>query len=256
MSWPLKFLSATRLVPAGRWVLSRLRRGKPHPPVGSVRFGSFRRLSPLSRQFGYDRGQPVDRYYIERFLADHSSDIRGRVLEIADRSYTRMFGGDRVTRSDVLHARDHDEEVTIVGDLSVGDTIPAAAFDCVIVTQTLQVIYDVPAAIATLHRILKPGGVVLATVPGISPISRYDMDRWGYYWSFTTASAERLFAAAFSAQNVMVQAHGNVLASAAFLYGLASQELRREELDHHDPDYQLLIAVRAEKPPVTAAEPS
>jgi hypothetical protein len=95
---------------------------------------------------------------------------------------------------------------------------------------------------------LKPGGVVLVTVPGISKISRYDMDRWGYYWSFTTKSVRRLFEVAFPVENIRVNAYGNVLASVAFLHGIASEELKKKELDFFDPDYELLITIIAEKP--------
>jgi hypothetical protein len=244
---PFRVLRGSPVAYAGRWLLAKARGEAYRPPVGGVRFGSLRRLEPLSRDFGYDRGQPIDRYYIERFLAAHSAHIRGRVLEIADNHYTRTFGAERVTGSDVLHVSERARGVTIVGDLAQGDSLPGSAFDCVILTQTLQVIYDLPGAIATLHRILRPGGVVLATVPGISPVSSYDMERWGYFWAFTTQSAARLFETRFSAENVSVEAHGNVLVAASFLYGLASQELRAPELDHHDPDYQLLITVRATK---------
>src|SRR6202035_2497766 len=55
---------------------------KRHPPVGWVRFGSLRRLQPVSRKFGYDRGTPISRYYIETFLKARKNDIRGRVVEI------------------------------------------------------------------------------------------------------------------------------------------------------------------------------
>jgi len=106
----------------------------------------------------------------------------------------------------------------------------------------------VHAAIETVYRILKPGGVLLATFPGISPISRYDADRWGHYWGFTTHSAQRLFQAVFPAVNVEVEAHGNVLAAIGLLHGLASQELRCAELDHRDPDYEVVITVKALKP--------
>jgi SAM-dependent methyltransferase len=215
------------------------------PPVGWARLGSLRRTKPISPSWGTERGQPVDRYYIEGFLAANAGDIRGRVLEIGDNSYTRAFGKDRVTRSDVLHVVEDRPQVTIIGDLTNADHIPAETFDCIILTQTLQAIFDVAAAIRTVHRILKPDGVLLATIPGISQISRYDMDRWGYYWSFTSRSAEELFAAAFPRDRVQVETHGNVLAAVAFLHGLASTELRRAELDYRDPDYQLLITVRA-----------
>ena len=217
------------------------------PPIGRVRFGSLRRLRPISPEWGMDRGKPIDRYYVERFLAQNAADIQGRVLEIGDNSYTRAYGGERVTRSDVLHVAEDRPQVTIIGDLTTADHIPSDSFDCIILTQTLQAIYDVPAAIATVQRILKPRGSVLATVAGISKISRYDMDRWGYYWSFTTASARRLFEEAFPPPNVQVKAHGNVLASIAFLHGLAVKELRARELDAVDPDFEMLITIRAVK---------
>ncbi len=218
------------------------------PAVGRVRLGDLRRLKPISAHWGTERGRPIDRYYIERFLAEHAADIRGRVLEIGEDRYTRAFGGRKVTCRDVLHVARSGPPVTIRGDLTQADTVPANTFDCIILTQTLQAIYDVPAAIRTVYQALRPGGVVLATIPGISKISRYDMDRWGYFWSFTSASARRLFEAAFPSGYVQVNAHGNVLAAAAFLYGLATQELKAAELDFVDPDYELLIAVRASKP--------
>jgi SAM-dependent methyltransferase len=218
------------------------------PPVGWARLGSLRRTTPISTCWGMERGEPVDRYYIERFLAANAADIRGRVLEIGDNTYTRAFGKDQVSQSDVLHVVEDRPQVTIIGDLTNADHIPAATFDCIILTQTLQAIFDVAAVIRTVHRILKPGGVLLVTIPGISQISRYDMDRWGYYWSFTTRSAEELFAAVFPRDRLQVETHGNVLAAVAFLHGLASQELRRKELDYRDPDYQLLITVRATRP--------
>ena len=216
------------------------------PPVGWVRFGSLRRVTPISRSFGYDRGTPIDRYYIERFLARQAADIRGRVLEIGDRSYTRRFGADRVTTSDVLHVASGNSQATIIGDLANAHDIPSDSFDCIIVTQTLHLIFEVQTAIETIHRILKPGGVVLATVPGISQISR---DEWRHcwYWSFTTLSAARMFAQVFQPSSIAVEAHGNVLAASAFLFGLAAREIREAELEARDPQYELLITVRAVK---------
>ncbi len=211
-----------------------------------VDFGSLRRLEPVSRHYGFDRGQPVDRHYIERFLARHAEDIRGRVLEIGDDAYTRRFGGEAVSRRDVLHVRPGHPQATFVDDLARGATLPSDAFDCIVLTQTLQLVYDLGAAVRTLHRILAPGGVVLATVPGITQQSA---DEWNstWYWSFTTLSARRLFAEAFTAHEIEVVAHGNVLAAIAFLEGLIATDLTAEELAHSDPLYELLITVRARK---------
>jgi hypothetical protein len=235
-----------------QWVLyTKYSRGsKVWPPVGWVRFGSLRRVTPIDGYFGLDRGLPVDRYYIEKFLHRHAQDIQGHVLELSDATYTRQFGGERVTQSDVLHSPigKIGPQVTIVADLTCADQIPSATFDCIILTQTLLFIYDLRAAIETLYRILKPGGILLVTVPGISQIARKDMETWGEYWRFTKQSARRLFEEVFPAPSVAVEVYGNVLAAAAFLYGLAVQDLRQKELDYCDPDYEVIITVRAVKP--------
>ena len=200
---------------------------------------------PVSRTFGFDRGKPVDRWYIERFLAEHAGDVRGRVLEVAERTYTEWYGGGDVTGSDVLYAAEGNATATVVGDLTTGDGIPQAAYDCFICTQTLQFVYDVHAAVAGTRSLLAPDGVLLATVPGISQISREDMRDWGDWWRFTARSVERIFAAAYGAANVEVEQYGNVEAAAAFLYGLAAEDLGPGALKAVDPDFHLLITVRA-----------
>lgn len=233
----------------GRRQADRLARGAARfaRTLVPVRFGSLRRLSPVSRTFGYDRGQPIDRYYIERFLGDNADVVKGRVLEIGSNAYTRRFGGARVSRADVLNIEPGHPQTTIVGDLASADHIPSGGFDCLLITQTLHLIYDLPAAVATLHRILAPGGTLLTTFPGISPLSS---DRWAetWYWALTPLSAVRLFGDVFGPDNVQVTAHGNVLTSVAFLEGLAARELRREELDVHDPQFPMLITVTATRP--------
>lgn len=239
-----------RILPGA--IVQKLIRHTRRPAVGKVDLGDLGRVKPLSQNWGYDRGKPIDRYYIERFLAGHSDDVRGRVLEIGSNDYTLRFGGDRVARSDVLHVAENAPNVTLIDDLAKGEKIPSQAFDCAIVTQTLQFIYDVPAALKTLHRILRPGGVALVTFPGVSKISGDDMARWGHYWAFTSRSAQRLFEDVFPAENLDIRSDGNVLTAIAFLHGLAAEELSAEQLDYRDPDYQVLISVRAEKPRASA----
>ena len=218
------------------------------PAPGAVDFGSLRRIDPVSRVFGFDRGQCIDRFYIDRFLARHAGDVRGRVLEVAEDTYTKRFGGDRVTRSDVLHVTTGNRMATIVADLSDPGTLPPQGFDCVILTQTLQHIFDPRAAIRTIRRILAPGGVLLATAPGISQISRYDAERWGDYWRFTPQSMTRLWHEVFDPSEVAVEAYGNVFAASAFLHGLSVEDVEVAELEPRDADYPTLITVRAEVP--------
>lgn len=215
------------------------------PPVGDVDLGDLGRLTPISEEWGFDRGTPIDRHYIEEFLSVHADDIAGDVLEVDAPTYTRRFGGRGVRRSEVLHVEDDRPGVTMVGDLTRPDDFEPEQFDCVIFTQTLQFIPHPDAAIRTVHRVLRPGGVVLATFPGISKISREDMDRWGCHYSFTSLSAATLFGEVFGPDAVTVEAAGNVLAASAFLYGLAAADLAASDLAHRDPDYELLVRVRA-----------
>lgn len=210
-----------------------------------IAMGDLRSLQPPGRMMGFDRGLPVCRWYIERFLAANSATIGGTVLEVADAAYTKRFGGARVTTSDVLHAEAGNPEATIVGDLATGDGIPAERYDAIILTQVLQCIVDVPAAVRTVHRSLKRGGTALVTIPGIAPISRYDADRWGDYWRFTDQAAHKLFDPVFGASNVLVQAFGNHIVAHAYVAGMAAQELRDDELSAFDPDYPIVITVVA-----------
>lgn len=213
----------------------------------SVSFGDLTRVQPVSSLMACDRGTPIDRHYIELFLAEHAELIRGDVLEVASNAYSKQFGKGEVRSFGVLHATPGNRHATIVGDLTEPSTLPENAVDCFICTQTFNFIFEVQKALLGAHRLLKPGGVLLATVSGISQISRYDMDRWGDYWRFTTASARRLFEPLFEG-GVEITAHGNVLAATAFLQGVAVEDLPDPTLlDRHDPDYQLLITIVARK---------
>jgi SAM-dependent methyltransferase len=217
-------------------------RGGSAPRVGSFRFGDFASVAPACADFGYTRGLPIDRYYVEAFLAGRSPDIRGRALEIGDASYCRRFG--EVAHQDVLHVDAGAPEATITGDLSQTGVLPLGVYDCMVITQTLHLIYDMPAAIREMHRALKPGGVLLLTSPGISRIDRGDWKNT-WYWSLTEASIRRLFFEAFGDENCDVGVHGNVYAATCFLQGLALDEVDRKKLDVLDPSFPLILTVRA-----------
>lgn len=212
---------------------------------GTVKWGSLRRTAPFSRDWGYDRGTPIDRVYIEQFLASHADDVRGACVEVMNSAYTDRFGGARVTHKDVLDIDPANTLGTIVADLGEPDSLPVQRFDCIIFTQTLHLIPDMRIALANVWRALAPGGALLLTVPALG---RHDI-RKGFHhdrWRVTRTGLEWLLGGLPNAR-VDTTTYGNVLSCTAFLYGLAAEELHPEELQITDPEFPLIVAVRAHK---------
>ena len=236
MDWHMASNYAEQYLPIGmrRW----LRR-----TLFPAWMGSLRRGQPVSNNWGFDRGRPVDRYYIESFLESHRSDIRGRVLEIMNSDYTMQFGS-AVEAAEVLDVDPANKKATLIADLSAGHSIPSDSFDCFILNQTLQLIYDVKSAIDHSYRILRPGGVLLVTVPALSRLAGQGFTD---YWRFTPTSCARLFGEVFGEEHVSVSVFGNVLSAVAFLEGMACEEFSKHELDQVDERYPLLLAIRAVK---------
>lgn len=201
--------------------------------------------APLSENWGSERGTPIDRYYIERFLEEHRADITGVCLELNDRGYTERFGHG-ITRSEILDIRPENEQATIHGDLRRLDAVADETFDCIVLTQVLHFVDDLDAAVAECHRILKPGGVVLATMP--STVARLATN-YEDYWRFTPLSARYLFEKRFPPESITVGAYGNIVSGLAFWLGKAQEELSRDERDFSDGRHLVTVAVRAVKPP-------
>jgi SAM-dependent methyltransferase len=228
--------------------LLRWLRGRAGRAIRPARWHDLRRIEPHARHYGAHRGTPVDRIYIAEFLAQCGDDIRGTVLEVASGDYARRFGDGRVERCEVVSLTP-DVGVTIVGDLTSPSLLGTARFDCIILTQTLQFIYDTRAVLDSCYAALKPGGVLLVTVPGISQSeASTPLDD---FWRYTSLSLDRLLTERFSAGQVTVQSYGNVLSAVSLLHGIAAEELAAEELAHFDRDYELIVAGRAVKTGLT-----
>src|SRR4051794_10245635 len=226
------------LKPPARWVIR-------HIPGRRVRWGAFRRSRPFSDWYGWDRGLPVDRFYIERFLASAREDIHGDVLEVRDAGYTLRFGGERVGRAHVVDIDAGNPSATFVADLCERGSLGSARFDCVILTQTLHLVPDHEAAIDNVWRALRPGGTLLVTVPCLSRIDHADPD--GDLWRFTPRGLEMRLRERCAEGDVAVEGHGNVLAGVAFWAGLAVEEVRPSQLTEDDPFFPIVGCARVGK---------
>ena len=225
---------------AARAVLTRILK----PKSGYFLFKIPKRnLQPLSRKYGFDRGQPIDRFYIEKFLKENESVIKGACLEIHDNDYTVRFGKNKVIKSDILDIDQNNKQATIYGDLRNLQNIQKNTYDCLIITQTLGMIDDYEAAVREIHRILKPDGCLLLTVSATAPI----LDPEKSFWRFTQASINYIFGKYFKKNKMQTKSYGNVLAGQAFWVGLAVEDMEKSELEFNDPLYPLIIALRAYK---------
>ena len=201
----------------------------------------LRDIRPVSSVFGFDRGTPIDRWYIDQFLYEQTRQILdvSQTLEVAEKSYSEKFFPGAV--HDILNYENGQ-------DLTDINTLISDQYDVFIATQVFNFIFDVRKAIAGAHFLLKKGGVLLATVAGnVSPVSKYDMDRWGDYWRFTDLSIKRLMEETFG-ESVSVFSYGNAATATAFVQGLAVEDLEdRDVLKVQDPIYSVCIGIVARK---------
>lgn len=210
--------------------------------ISPEKYLKSRSLKPLSSKYGFDRGMPVDRYFIESFIAKHAAVIGGNCLEIVDPYYIHKYGGQKVTRADVLDIIPR-KTTTIHGDLRNVPVILDNTYDCVIITQTYNVIDDFYAAIGESKRILKPGGVLLVTLPTLSPCWNLKIN----LWRFTADSAKYVFEKFFEREKLEVEALGNKDAAMGFWQGYALEDLPSSVVAKRDENFPLIIGIKATK---------
>ena len=202
-----------------------------------------RTLKPISTKYGFDRGTPIDRYWIEDFLYKNRNHIQGHCLEITDDHYVSKFGGN-VTKVDVLDIDKNNKLANIYGDLrNLKDVIPNNTYDCTILTHVLGLIDEYENVIKETYRILKPGGVMLFTSSTFSPV----YDEAVNYWRFTPASIGYIFGKYFKEKNIHIKSYGNVLAGQAFWVGMAQEDLTKRELEYNDSRFPCIVTARIKK---------
>ncbi len=234
-------------------MLGALRQRAPRPLKTAARrllveprWGQLRRTKPFDDNYGIGRGFPIDRVYLEQFVAEYADDVRGEVLEVKDSRYTEAFGGDKVTGKHVVDIDPDNPRTTIVADLSEPGSLPSDRFDCVIVTQTLQYIPDAWAAVANCWQSLAPGGALLVSFPFLTRVEPF-LGPEGDFWRVTQGGLGELLRRSCPGAEIDVRGYGNVLVAVAYLMGMARQDLREREIDFHDSGFDIVVCGRARK---------
>ncbi len=200
------------------------------------------RVTPMNDSFGYRRGTPIDRYYIQNAIKEYSKEIKGSVLEVGGNDYTMLYSNTSLKDSHILNYTHMDGNNVIVGDLTKHDSLKEQKFDTFICTQTLNFIYDFESAISTSYELLNNGGYFIGTVASVSNISKYDNDRWGDYWRFTEKGIKKALDNS-QFQVIDLSGFGNVLAAKSMFDGCVIEDFKNLQLlDHVDPAYPVIIS--------------
>ena len=210
------------------------------------RWGNLRRREPFSARAGFDRGTPVDRFYLDRFLERYAGEVRGRVLEVRDARYTTRFGGSDVDESVILDINATNPSATLVADIGERNSLPAASFDCILLTQVLQLVPDVDVALANVAQALRAGGTALIAVETITGAALHEgVDD---LWRWTPAGLSVALARGAPGLDATVEGFGTLTAAIAFLHGLAAEELGDRDLWPTDARYVIVTCARLHKP--------
>lgn len=200
---------------------------------------------PVGKHWGADRGGSIVRYYIDKFFDNHKEYIKGHTLEIGDDEYTTKYGANTIPHILCYDIEANPEKNEFRGNLETGEGIHENYFDTIILTQVLDFIFDIKSAVEVIKKSLKVGGKILVTSCGLSPVGRHEMERYGHYWNFTTASMKKLFESeGFTCD---VESFGNSLSATAFLQGMSYREIDKLSLDYHDEDFQVVVAALVER---------
>ena len=210
---------------------------------GLPRWGNLRRTTPFSATYGFERGTPIDRYYLDQFLSAHRDRITGDVLEVQTSGYTVRFGGG-VTRADTFDIVPLFHPTYLCDFAHCEDVIPSHAYDCLLLPNTLPHLRELDRALTQAARIVRPGGTILASAAGLLPLTGDVPD----YWRLSPDGWRDRLATAWPDGQISVSQHGNCLSAAAAMMGLAVEELTEAELDVQDPRYPVLTTIAYRKP--------
>lgn len=205
-------------------------------------WGNLRRTEPFSSQFGFERGTPIDRFYVDRFLHAERAVIRGAVLEIQVSGHANKYGHD-LTRVDTLDISPRFSPTYHCDLADAGPIVPSDTYDCFLLPNTLSHIVRIEEALVQALRVVKPGGVILASVANLLRLTSEDED----LWRMTAAGWRHVLSRVWPGCAIDVRAHGNCLAAVAALYGLAVEELTRKELEVQDVRFPVLTTIKCVK---------
>lgn len=209
-----------------------------HDVPGSIDFGALSPGHPLCPFFGFLRGTPIDRHYLDAFVREFRSRIVGRTLEIGGTPETRTRHRlTRVTRFLTVDA-DPASQANYVGDVHTSTLFPRARFDTILAFNVLEHCRDPGRVVRNVRAWLKPGGAFLCMVPNAQRIHQVPKDYWrplpDALEFLTREFGERQF-----------RMYGNLTTTIASLAGASFEDVPPSYFQWHDERYPVATCVVA-----------
>lgn len=199
---------------------------------------------PIHDDWGYRRGTPIGRVYIDKFLKKYRENVVGDIMEVGECTYSRRFATNGKSYT-AIHVED--VEGCRKANLETGEGLKSEEFDTMIITQTLAYIYDIQSVVRNIYNCLRKNGHCLVTVTDIGHMGNTEREKWGAFWGFHKDGCYRVFSEVFGKDNVNVEVYGNLKAVVAQLYGLAAEDVESEIIDEFDAKYPMIIGIVAHK---------
>lgn len=185
-------------------------------------------------------GATPGRAYIDTFLGRYAAACSGTFLEFGDPRYRDRFRPAAIERYDIFDIA-AGPGVTVVGDLQHCPQVPDDTYDVIVCTQVLEHVPNPFLAAAELCRILKPGGLLLLTVPAAYPYHSAPND----YWRYSRDSLRLLFGERL--REIQIETFGNRLTIVGAYWNWYEPHFPRAAMEQHDAHQPYLVMLAGRK---------
>ena len=228
---PLSFSAAFELLE---------RKGLLVPSVHHLQWGDLRRRFPVDANYGFGRGTPIDRFYLDIFLRKIKKNVCGKILEIgADQKRLDLKKYKPGARFDSLDIEGKSKP-TFTANAEVQSILKPRSYDSILAFNVLGHCRNPFSVTKNMHTWLRPGGIAFCAVSSSQRVGRCPED----CWKIQPDGLRALFS---NFRKIQIISYGNLTTTIGALQGLAAEELSKEELLDHHPDYPVLSCVIAEK---------
>ena len=202
---------------------------------------TLKSIKIYSEKFGFDRGTPIDRYYINTFLENLKLENSfNRSLEFGEIHYSDRFKvKEKYFLSHPAYETRAISSKQISFDLNSAHNYDGIKFDLILSTNVINFTKNPFVSIKHHMDMLNSGGTLVLTASASMPISKFDAERWGDYWRIAPDGLNQLLRTLNCEYDI--HSFGSFVTSIAFLCGLSAEEVDPLDLNENDDRYPIIV---------------